>query len=182
MKLKPKINADRFLAFSAIFISVSALVVSVLELRMADKQQRLSMLPLITIGGSYGSKGVIIRLQNGGVGPGIVTCARLKMKNQVYIHWDDLLGQFKAPGYDVNKSSVKGIIIPAGESRELLSITPSPLADSLAAHIKEMRIDVCYSSLYEETWCLADDFLPSSRNTAVSVTDCTIPENEQFEY
>lgn len=177
-----RFNADRIIAFSAIFISMCALVVSVLQLQMADRQQRLAVLPILTAGASSGSKGFRLFIRNGGVGPAVINCFRLRYKNKPYADWDTFLASFAGSTTTLNRASVAGVVLPAGETRELIFISPGTLADTMAKSLSGIRLTLCYSSLYEEMWCSEEDFLPSTNQPSipVRVEACTVPDAERF--
>jgi hypothetical protein len=175
-------RANNIVSFSAIFISLCALVVSVLQLQMADKQQRLGVLPIVTAGGSSGTKGFLLKINNGGVGPAIINCFRLRYREKAYTGWRPFLDSFQGSAETVNLASVAGVVLPAGETREILMVSPGTLADTLTKTLSNIHITICYSSLYEEMWCVEENFLPTTNmpSTPVRVEACTVPDAERF--
>ncbi len=168
---------DVIVTVSVVFLSLLSLVVSIehgksME-KMVDQNQKLvvaNTLPLLTVDGSqldsvtYKPVSRLI-LANEGVGPAIIEWFQIRYKGVAQTP-DTFLkaccAQALGKSGDVSGfygfiySNISGGILPARESRNLITIMPVGSDDKLRQAYefarKDMSIRFCYCSVLEECW------------------------------
>ena len=163
---------DGVIAVSVIFISVISLVVSIehgksME-KMVEQNQKLvvaSTLPLLTIGGSMldpiTNKPLSrLILANNGVGPAIIERFEIRYKGIAQTpdtFMNSCCVQAKGKnGLPMVYSNVSGMILPAREARDLITIRPIGSDNKLIQAYEKSRNDTrfyaCYCSVLDECW------------------------------
>ena len=182
----PKFDSDKWLAISAMIVSVGTLAALAYQSMLMRDSERASKLPyLYFLIASNDQQGVGILLSNTGIGPAIV--------DDVQIHYEgkdiaaDPYDFFLGLSEDNRKidSGVdkvqKGRLIPAGTTVQMLQFPPGPshppqgmlrpmlklfdFADApptwyqpfAPAELKHGVIEVKYSSVYGEHWSARSD-------------------------
>jgi hypothetical protein len=165
---------DGIIAVSVIFISLLSLVVSIehgksME-KMVDQNQKLvvaSTLPLLSIYGNQfdpvtNEQQFRLILANNGVGPAIIERFELRFKGAAQTP-DKILNACCAQALSKvgNRSrfvysNVSGSIVPARETRDLITIRPIGSDYKLLQAFEEARKDIsmraCYCSVLDECW------------------------------
>jgi hypothetical protein len=189
---------DAIIAVSVIFISVLSLAVSIEHGRsmekMVEQNQKLvvaSTLPLLTVGGSqldsvtYKPQSKLI-LSNSGVGPAIIEKFEIRYKGVDQTN-DTLLRaccvQALGKGGDMSGfiySNISGSILPARETRDLITIKPIgsdyKLLQAYEDARRYMSFHACYCSVLEECW--ETDFDRSKRPQPVK--ECKVSPDEKL--
>jgi hypothetical protein len=163
---------DGIIAVSVIFISVMSLVVSIehgrsME-RMVDQNQKLvvaSTLPLLTVGGSMfdpvtNKPMERLILANEGVGPAIIYRFEIRYKGVAHTPNELVSACCKqAMGKNGDDSvffNISGGILPARDTRDLITIKPHGSDDKLLSVFQNSRDDMsfhaCYCSVLDECW------------------------------
>lgn len=152
-----KFNADRIVAFTAILISVCALVVSFYEVRIMRTQQKASVWPYVMLSQNYNSKGFSIKSMNKGIGPAKIESLVLKVDGEPLDSLDQFLNKILGPEHkiDYNSYGVNGInklVLEAGYDKPLLSLQWSPDTYKLIDELYRVDIDIIYSSILGDCW------------------------------
>jgi hypothetical protein len=162
---------DLVIAGSAIFISITSLIVSIhhgrtMEKLVAanEKQVEASTLPIIrfTTGNvSENVNAVHFDLRNGGTGPAIIEWFRIKWNGQPTNGPGDLLArccrrQTQRAG-SVWQNVASGMTLPAGQSESIFQIRPAdadPDSYQLLDTEARFRIETesCYCSVLDQCW------------------------------
>ncbi|MDX2303308.1 MAG: hypothetical protein NW226_10930 [Microscillaceae bacterium] len=159
-------NTDKVVSVSAILISVMSLVVLVYQTQLMQAQQRLSVLPYLSlINYNTGGPDYKIVLSNDGVGPAFIEDFIIRNKKKEY-HEDianflrgrikeaDSLNNFFTSNISIGK------LVAAGEKINLVEIK-----NSKEDGIKLLKIfqrlgqegfdlEIIYSNVYNEKWSL----------------------------
>jgi hypothetical protein len=186
---------DLIVTVSVVFISVISLAVSIehgksME-KMVDQNQKLvvaSTLPLLSVGGGMldpVTEKPLERLilANNGVGPAIIDKFEIRYKGVDYTP-HTLLNACCAQA--VGKqwsglvfSGVSGSIMPARETRDLITLKPRGPDDKLIPAFEEARKDMsfhaCYCSVLDECW--ETDF---NQKRPHPVKECKVSPNENL--
>lgn len=157
-------SSDKIVSLSAILISLMTLAVLSYQTSLMRKQQRLSVLPYLSIG-NYGTNTPNYKfvLENSGIGPAFIESIKIFYKGKVY---KKDFAQFlisDIPEMDsvnnVYHSNIyEGVLIPSGRKINLLQIDNS-LEDALKFNkVLEMLykngfgFELVYRSAYDEKW------------------------------
>jgi hypothetical protein len=165
---------DVIVTVSVVFLSLLSLVVSIEHGRtmekMVEQNQKLvvaSTLPLLNVGGSQldpvTNKPLSrLVLANNGVGPAIIEWFQIRYKGVAQTP-ETFLGaccaQALGKGGDRSGfiySNISGAILPARETRDLITIKPIgsgyKLLQAYEDARKDLSISACYCSVLEECW------------------------------
>ncbi len=160
-RLKSRINANNIVALSALFISVCALVVSIIEMRTMPVQQSAMVYPHLDFGQSYNSEGFELYAKNTGTGLAIIKSVEVMFDGESFKDWlqliDHLLPEGHTLGYNVIKvNQINGKVIPAGEMVTVFGINWSDEARVLEERMRGIQYKICYCSILEECWEITD--------------------------
>jgi hypothetical protein len=180
-----KFDTDKWIAISAMVVSVGTLIALSYQSLLMRESERASKLPYLHFSLlSNSQQGVEIRLSNSGIGPAIV--------DDVLIHYEDrdvaadpydffigLSEENRKTGAGVDKVQ-KGRLIPAGATIQMLQFAPGPNGQQTmlpamlrlfdfadvphewyshfaATDLKHGVVEVRYSSVYGEHWSARSD-------------------------
>lgn len=159
-------TSDKVISFSAILISVMTLVVLVYQTNLMRAQQRLSVLPYLSIGRAHtGQANFKFVLTNNGIGPAFVESMKIKHDGKTY---DGDFSQFlynHVPEMDsihniLHSNVYTGMLIPAGKRINMIEVDNSK-EDAikllkLMTKLREQELDyeLIYRSIYHERWRL----------------------------
>lgn len=163
-----RLSTDRLLAFSAVFLSLAALVVSVLQTQILRDQQRSSVWPHLQVYAQVDEPELAYQLVNNGVGPAIVESFAIEWEGETYAGMEPVLRELmaRAGGPDslgdfgwYYTEVLPGEVIPAGGSVRLGQVLHSyrflrDLQDAIADESFHVRIR--YADVYGETWDFVD--------------------------
>ncbi len=154
---KRKFNADRIVAFTAILISVCALVVSFYEVRIMRTQQEASVWPYVLLGQNYNSEGFSITAMNKGIGPAKIESLILRVDGEPLDTLNQLFVETIGPEhkFNYNNYSVHGInqtVLEPGYDKHLIRLPWMPDTYKFVDQLERMEIEVIYSSILGECW------------------------------
>lgn len=156
-------SPQTMIALSAVVLSVCGLFISIYETSLIRAQQRASVWPNVEIQPSLRSDSLKIFVVNSGIGPARIMNAFLTYQDSVQEDWFDVVGEFDfSPDETTDYHSlIKGRVLPPNSGQELIfRITSfaesqeSNLAMQMGRAIleKNMDINICYCSVYDECW------------------------------
>ena len=169
MKHKFKLpTTDRLIGISAMIISILTLIIFIYQTHIISKKSKLSVKPRLVFETETktekGFKTYILTLTNKGLGPAIIqNCTQIYQNiNYPLVDFDHLIMK-KFPDIenekncDLSTNRIKqGDIIPVNETitvYELKMTSEINLKISKYLNIDDLRLEVIYSSMYEdETW------------------------------
>lgn len=159
-------NTEKIVSFSAVLISIGTLIVLIYQTNLMSQQQRLSVLPYVTMGnmGAY-TPNFRYMVFNNGIGPAFVEKIEVKYKGNTYPF--DLyvfLAQHTEDFSQINNlfysNLAAGALIPAQTSVEHLLIEDST-EDSEKLHgllnrlfEEGLSFEITYRSIYGERWII----------------------------
>ena len=176
-----KFDADKWLAISAMIVSVGTLAALSYQSLLMRESERASKLPYlyISLQSNY-QNGNILQLTNSGIGPALIDDVHVEYKGRTYATdaYDFVVGQkpdFAKNGLGVDKIQ-KGRLIPAGVTIQMLEAgkTPDSLVgmlrlfeiaevprqwytDSGAAGGDKAVLVITYTSVYGQGWRVRSD-------------------------
>lgn len=160
-------NSDKIVSISAILISLMTLVVSWYQTSIIRQQQRLSVLPYLSLGNQgTGSARYKFMLKNDGIGPAFVEDVYINYRGKKYrMDLPVFLHKHIPEREKLNKISHSNIspgnMIPAGVQIDIFAVQNSqPNANKLITLLKKLRKEglemvIIYKSVYEERWKLS---------------------------
>jgi len=156
---KKKISIDFLLGISAVFLSASALIVSIFQTTIFREQQYASVWPHLQIIASLRSGSYDYGIENKGVGPAIIKDVAFIYKGSNYDKTSEVFSAIfgeKSKGVGFS-NTYNEYVFKAGEAISLLSIN---LPDSLINEITycwesdSVNHIITYSDVYDNCWRL----------------------------
>ncbi|NBC25731.1 MAG: hypothetical protein GVY08_07790 [Bacteroidetes bacterium] len=156
-------SPQTMIALSAVVLSVCGLFISIYETSLIRAQQRASVWPNVEIQPSLRSDSLKIFVVNSGIGPARIMNAFLTYQDSVQEDWFDVVGEFDfSPDETTDYHSlIKGRVLPPNSGQELIFRITS-IAESQESNLamqmgraileKNMDINICYCSVYDECW------------------------------
>lgn len=153
-------RVDRLVALCAGLGAITAVAVSLYQAALARAQLRASAWPYVTQSNSLIEGSPYVRtVTNAGVGPARVRTFHVFADGRPVPTWSAAVRALTGaddPGA-VYSSFGRGTVLPAGETRTLLTLPPGPRASAFWRAAQERLVTVvCFCSIYDECW-RADD-------------------------
>lgn len=157
-----KANSNGVLAISALFISLSALVVSVVEMRTMQVQQKAMVYPHLDCGESYSSEGFTIYAKNTGTGLAVVKSVEVSLDDKPFNSWMDIINYVLPEGHRVgynivSSNTINGKVIPAGEFIKVFGVRWTDESRTLVDKMITLKYRICYCSLLGDCWEISTD-------------------------
>jgi hypothetical protein len=185
-----RIDPEMLVAAAAVLISLTALVVSLVEVRIMREQQHMSvwprLAPSVSNAGSFA-----FRIRNQGIGPAQVETVVLTVDGKPQARWSTVARALIGPreaGFDYGSaysfSTMGGQVLLPGESITALTIPSHPAADSASVRSARMGVDICYCSIYRDCWRVIDPHVGgsgASTQRTEPAKSCEVPEGERFQ-
>lgn len=162
---KRKFNADRIVAFTAILISVCALVVSFYEVRIMRTQQEASVWPYVLLNQNFNSEGFAIMAMNKGIGPAKIESLILRVDgepldtlNQLFVETVGAEHKFNYNNYSVH--GINQTVLEPGYDKHLIRLPWMPDTYKFVDELERVEIEVIYSSILGECWSMTFEESP----------------------
>jgi len=160
-------NSDKIVSFSAIFISIATLYITINQYNATIEQQRLSVLPYLTgINFASGTPDFAYVIENNGIGPAFIESVKVTYQGKTYEGdlYEFMVSNFRSEvdslPATIHSNIFKGMMIPAGAKILHLQVNGSQKDTDrlmkLLRKLNEERMDfeIIYSSIYKERWRL----------------------------
>lgn len=158
-----RINIELLLGISATFLSLAALIVSIVQTRIAREQQHASVWPYLQILASNLDDELHYGLENKGVGPAVIRDFEITYRGKRYEDVRNLfysvIGKKTAGGKGFGTVS-KGSVFKSGDDMDILVVTKN---DSVINQVNAMLNDssfhmlIRYADVYGNCWLLDQD-------------------------
>jgi hypothetical protein len=152
-----RVSVEMLLGVSASFLSLCALVVALLQTRIAREQQYAAVWPYLEIGSGRIDGKFTLQLENKGVGPAVVKSVELKHRGQVapsYVSvFNAALERFTGPRFYAIVRP--GSVLKPGEELLLFEIDKDPVnAARLDALVADpgFALRIVYADVYGNCW------------------------------
>ncbi|MEL7220567.1 MAG: hypothetical protein AAGJ93_04560 [Bacteroidota bacterium] len=152
-----KANSNGILAISALLISLSALVVSIVEMRTMQVQQKAMVYPHLDVGESYSSEGFTIYAKNTGTGLAVVKSVEVSLDDKPFESWMDIINYILPEGHSVGYNivsvgAINGKVIPASEVIKVFGVDWTDESRVLVNRLISLKYRICYCSLLDDCW------------------------------
>lgn len=159
-------TSDKILTFAAIFISCLALIVSIFQTRILQKQSDAAVWPRLTCGAGYGPDYYKYMVRNQGVGPAVVSSIQYNYKDTTFNLVHELMNYFAELESAEIDGPVRlnygygniyiGDVIGVGDEREVYTAKDSTSVGLGYKYFNETQILIDYCSINENCWRLKD--------------------------
>jgi len=145
---------EMIVAWSAMFISLLALLATMYEANLERENQLLSVWPRLTIQDSVSdSHGYSIRVSNKGLGPAIIKSTKIKLDGKQLNSWQDVFKKLKISGsFTTVTSTLNASIISQNETVTVVKIAEANTGYKVGKDRERIDLEVCYCSVYEDCW------------------------------
>lgn len=156
---KRKINISLLIGISAIFLSASALLVSIIQTTILKEQQHASVWPYIQATFMFSKGSYSFGIENKGVGPAIIKHLGYIYKGASYDNTKKMYAALFGESYSgVGFSETnKNYVIKSGEGIEMLSVNrPDSLINDIIPlwESDAVNLTIIYSDVYGNCWKL----------------------------
>ncbi|MCE7995728.1 MAG: hypothetical protein HEP71_27360 [Roseivirga sp.] len=149
-------KTEKLSHYSIMVVAVSALVVSVWQVRTSQEHNKLSVRPYLYFFTSWNDGTWQVQMFNEGVGPAIITRVDYTYKGVTHHQIDDLLRAMDMMGKRINSTNFNGESpYSVGRASLFLHLDRS---DSVHRKSLGVNVSVKYESIYEEPFELNLDF------------------------
>lgn len=165
MSETPKTKAgsafDRGAAIAAIIISLTAMLVSLLEVNTSRAQQRAAVWPHMEIVQSFQESGYRLLVTNKGVGPALMGDIVLLYEGEPVTSLDELIlntvGEENAFSYDrYSSTDPSGRVMAPGETTTLFGVDWDPITRAMLFDWNgKVDVQTCYCSINQECWSVS---------------------------
>lgn len=169
-----KVNTEMITAIAAIFIGLSAMIVSIYQTSLIRQQQRGSVWPHIEGGYRYNFDGFRLMFTNTGIGPAKIEAVEITVDGKAVADWASFLMALGIEQENYTVSFIGKRVIASGSTVEALIIPPGDAADQLYQSFNRVGLKVCYASVYNDRWLI------SLGNEVKEVNRCNIDEQHRF--
>lgn len=156
-----RVNFELWLTVSAVVISVCALVVSVVQTRIAREQQTASVWPRLMLSADVLERNFSISLVNQGVGPAIIRNVAIHCRGKDYDDLSELLLNTvgREGGGFFTAALAPDMVLKSGDEVNLFALTRGDEAMSfrlrdIVYRDDSFRFEVVYSDVYGNCWKL----------------------------
>jgi len=163
---------EMIVAWSAMFISLLALLATMYEANLERENQLLSIWPRLVVQAHISDRrGYKIEVSNKGLGPAIVKTAKITIDGNPQDSWKDVFNELKLTGsFSIITNPLNSTIISQNETVEVVKIDDAQAGYKASKGSQRVDLEVCYCSVYDDCW------LVSKNNQYKSVNQCMVQE------
>ena len=163
-------NGQAIIAVSALLVSICALYISVVEIKMMRTQQRSMVYPHLDLGISYNSEGFRIELDNDGTGLAFINSVEVFSEDSVLRSWPEIIDFAMPEGHNITYAifgtqQINNQVIPANTDLDIFKVNWNEETRILEKRLDIIEIKICYCSIMGDCWEItygADRPVPSS--------------------
>jgi hypothetical protein len=154
---------ETFIALAALVVSVTAVVVGVYEAALQRKHDVAEVWPHLEISTWISDRDATVRLDNTGLGPGIVNSVTVAVDGRPQRNWDEVLRAWygREPPPHSTATAVHHALRP-GDHTILVGLPIQQLPPAFWASAHRITVRVCYASVFEQYWTITDTLGTSS--------------------
>lgn len=154
-----RFNSDKIVAFTAIIISLCALVVSFYEVRIMRTQQEASVWPYVVMEQQYSGEGFAIEAANKGLGPAKIESFRVWAKGKPVFGLNEifevLIGEDHGITYnDFSVNDINKSVLEPRYRKPLFRLKWTEKTREVQKRLSMMNVEIIYSSILGECWKL----------------------------
>jgi len=151
---------DMIVALSAILISLCTVAVSGYEAWLQRHHDRAEVWPHVELSLVNTPEQSTLSIENTGIGPAVIESFTVTVDGKVVRNWSGALAAVlgSAPAVFEN-STVVSHALRAGDRVTLVGVRRSDLPPGSMAKFARVGIEVCYASVFGDSWTLRDRHL-----------------------
>jgi hypothetical protein len=148
---------ESIMALAAVVASVGALVLGAYTAMLQRRHDSAAVWPHLEFGITFTPQTAGMQVSNSGVGPAIVQSVLVSVDGRPVRSWPDVFkALLNSPATKYSSSSVGERVIRAGETVNWFALPTDVLPPDIQARLARVVIEICYASVYEEHWIVAD--------------------------
>lgn len=177
---KSRANSNQIVALSALLISLFALIVSIIEMRTMQIQQKALVYPHLDGGGHYDKNGFAFKVKNSGTGLAIVKSVEVFNDRQAFKRWEELIDFYLPEKHSIDYGNmgtgqINGKVIPPGEEVRMFWVNWNDDSRRLVDSLYYVRYRICYCSFLDDCW-----FISKEESTPVPTRKCEAGQENSF--
>ena len=151
---------DMIVALSAVFISLCTFAVSGYGAWLQRHHDRAEVWPHVELSLVNTPEQSTLSIDNTGIGPAIIKSLVVTVDGKPARNWPDVLTAVLGRAPDAfNQSTVVSRALRAGDHVTLIGLRRVDLPTGSIAKFARVGIEICYSSVFDDSWRLTDDHL-----------------------
>lgn len=162
-------NPEMIVALSALFIGLITAVISVYSAYVDREYARASVWPKLELSRSHSGNEFSYGVANNGTGPAVIQYAKVSVDSKPIKRWSEV-----SAFSNIVQSHMSSITVPSEQVITPLQYRGELVSDLLKLD-KEVDIELCYCSIYQECWTV------NRSNETQQVKQCKISSEEAFE-
>lgn len=179
--MKKLFKSEYIVPFSAFLVSMCAIIISVLEVRVMNDQKQASVWPRVFTARNTAADSFQIVVKNAGVGPAQIKYVEVLVDGKVQKLWSEVYKKIAADNIGgFRQGTLTNNVITPGETIFPMTVNGDG-ANNFSSDTKRLRIKLCYCSIYEQCWIL-DESMERTAGLATPepIEECKIERNRQF--
>lgn len=141
----------------AVLASVGALALGAYTAMLQRRHDSASVWPHLELGITFTPTNAGMQVTNSGIGPAIVQSVVVSVDGRPTRSWPEVFrAVLDSPTRRYGSSSVGDRVIRAGETVNWFELPTDVLPSDVQARIARVAIEICYASVYDEHWIVAD--------------------------
>jgi hypothetical protein len=160
--------------------SVAALTLGAYTAQLQRRHDSASVWPHLEFGITFAQQISGMQVSNSGIGPAIVQSVAVSVDGHPVRSWPEvfkLVLDSSPPKY--SSASVGDRVIRAGETVNWFQLPTNILPHDIQARMARVSIEVCYASVYDDHWIVADTHAGQG-SVWRNVKRCPIPTRSEF--
>ena len=179
--MKKIFKAESIVPFSAFVVSMCAIVISLVEVKVMDEQKQASVWPRVFTARNTASDSFQVMVRNAGVGPAQIKYVEVLVDGKAQKSWSEVYKKITSNDKGrFRQGTLTNNVITPGETIFPLTINGEG-ANKFNADVERLKIKLCYCSIYERCWFLDET---TERNAGLAtpepVEECKIENKRQF--
>jgi len=148
---------EMIVAWSAMFISLLALLATMYEANLERENQLLSIWPRLVVQAHISDKrGYSIEVSNKGLGPAIVKTAKITLDSKVQDSWKDVFDELKLAGsFSLITNPLSSAVISQNETIYVVKVDGAQAGYKASKGSPRIGLEVCYCSVYDDCWVVS---------------------------
>jgi hypothetical protein len=155
---------ETFIALAALVVSLTAVIVGVYEAALQRAHDRAEVWPHLELSTWIGDSLVSVRLDNTGLGPGVVKFVEVRVDGKPERNWKEALRALYGhePPRSSSATTVEHALRP-GDRVTLFALPMKGVQQDFWPWIGRVSVQVCYASIFDSFWMVTDTMGKSNR-------------------
>lgn len=166
---------DMIIALSALIVSLVTAAATIHSAMTNRQYARASLWPNLVVGMSYNQNGFSYLAMNRGTGPAKLQYMQVTYAGTPIKTWAELAAKLPGPVKNTGQSQLVGATITANQMLEGFSLKNPDNAKAMFDLADNIKINVCYCSVYDECWLYHEE-----TNQATPIAACPVNSPDAF--